>query len=243
MLAETAERPSPRKDWLFELKLDGYRLLAARGEGEPLLLTRNGNDYTAALSRDRARGRGRCRSTRWSSTARWSCSTTRAPELSAAPEARPAAAGRSTSGTPRSSRRPPSTPSTCSASRTSTCGRCRSPSARRSLRRVLPPVGPLRYLDHVEEEGEALYQETERLGLEGIVGEEGRLALQGGPLTGTGSRSASRQTGDFVVVGFTAPKGSRGGFGALQLADYVDGELVYAGRAGTGFSDKQLGER
>jgi bifunctional non-homologous end joining protein LigD len=51
-----------------------------------------------------------------------------------------------------------------------------------------------------------------------------------------------RNTGDFVVVGFTAPKGSRGGFGALQLADYVNGELVYAGRAGTGFSDKQLAE-
>ena len=45
-----------------------------------------------------------------------------------------------------------------------------------------------------------------------------------------------------VVVGFTAPKGSRGGFGALQLADYVDGELVYAGRAGSGFTDKQLAE-
>ena len=43
----------------------------------------------------------------------------------------------------------------------------------------------------------------------------------------------SRKTGDFVVVGFTAPKGARGGFGALQLAEYVDGTLTYAGRAGT----------
>ena len=30
------------------------------------------------------------------------------------------------------------------------------------------------------------------------------------------------------------PKGSRGGFGALQLGDWVDGELIYAGRAGSG---------
>ena len=52
----------------------------------------------------------------------------------------------------------------------------------------------------------------------------------------------AEQSADFVVVGFTAPKGSRGGIGALQLADWVDGELVYAGRAGSGFSDKQLGQ-
>ena len=33
------------------------------------------------------------------------------------------------------------------------------------------------------------------------------------------------------MVGFTEPRGSRGGFGALQLSDWVEGELVYAGRA------------
>jgi bifunctional non-homologous end joining protein LigD len=52
----------------------------------------------------------------------------------------------------------------------------------------------------------------------------------------------SRLTGDFVVVGFTAPKGSRGGFGALHLAEYVKGALTYSGRVGTGFSEKQLAE-
>jgi bifunctional non-homologous end joining protein LigD len=44
------------------------------------------------------------------------------------------------------------------------------------------------------------------------------------------------------VVGFTSPKGSRGGFGALHLGEYVDGALTYTGRVGSGFSEKQLGE-
>jgi bifunctional non-homologous end joining protein LigD len=44
-------------------------------------------------------------------------------------------------------------------------------------------------------------------------------------------------TGDFVIVGFTAPKRSRSHLGALQLGDYVNGELVYAGRVGTGFNE------
>src|SRR5258708_12728728 len=48
------------------------------------------------------------------------------------------------------------------------------------------------------------------------------------------------KTGDFVVVGYTVPKGSRGGFGALHLGGYADGKLVYAGRAGSGFTSQML---
>ena len=46
MLAEPREGAFTRDDWLFELKLDGYRLLAAKRGTEVILLTRNGNDYT-----------------------------------------------------------------------------------------------------------------------------------------------------------------------------------------------------
>src|SRR5687767_1277389 len=49
MLAETAERAFSRKGWLFEPKLDGYRILAARTRGEPRLLTRNGNDCATSF--------------------------------------------------------------------------------------------------------------------------------------------------------------------------------------------------
>jgi bifunctional non-homologous end joining protein LigD len=46
MLAESADTAFTREGWLFELKLDGYRLIASKSHGEPLLRTRNGNDYT-----------------------------------------------------------------------------------------------------------------------------------------------------------------------------------------------------
>ena len=48
------------------------------------------------------------------------------------------------------------------------------------------------------------------------------------------------KTGDFVVVGYTAPKGGRTGLGALHLGIHEGGHLVYTGRVGTGFSDAQL---
>ena len=55
MLAEPAEKAFTRDGWLFELKLDGYRLIASKSRGEALLLTRNGNDYTRSFPKSRAR--------------------------------------------------------------------------------------------------------------------------------------------------------------------------------------------
>ena len=109
------------------------------------------------------------------------------------------------------------------------------------LQRVLPPVGraPLPRARRGGRRGALPGGRAARA--RGRRGQEGGRALQGGPLAGW-LKVRSRKTGDFVVVGFTAPKGSRGGFGALHLAEYVDGALTYAGRVGSGFTDKQLGE-
>ncbi|MGH7613315.1 MAG: DNA polymerase ligase N-terminal domain-containing protein, partial [Gemmatimonadales bacterium] len=49
MLAETREQPFSRAGWVFEVKLDGYRMRVAREGGAARLITRNGNDYTAAF--------------------------------------------------------------------------------------------------------------------------------------------------------------------------------------------------
>src|SRR5687767_823761 len=46
MHAETSDAAFTRDGWIFELKLDGYRLIAAKTGTDALLLTRNGNDYT-----------------------------------------------------------------------------------------------------------------------------------------------------------------------------------------------------
>src|SRR6266404_2170511 len=240
MLAETAERAFSREGWLFEPKLDGYRVLAARAPSEPRLLTRSGNDCAASF-----------------------------PEILRAVAALPferlvldgEVVALDDAGRPsfqrlqgRARLRRPldirhaavNTPVTYYAF--DLLGfedfdlRPLPLTARKAaLRRVLPPVGPLRYLEHVDDEGEALYREAERLGLEGVVGKKAGSPYRAGR-SSAWLKIRSRRTGDFVVVGFTAPKGSRGGFGALHLADYLDGALVYAGRAGSGFTDKELPE-
>src|SRR5262245_20770258 len=49
MLAELREEPFSGRDWIFELKHDGFRLLAAREDGSPHLVYRHGNDSTHAF--------------------------------------------------------------------------------------------------------------------------------------------------------------------------------------------------
>jgi bifunctional non-homologous end joining protein LigD len=55
-------------------------------------------------------------------------------------------------------------------------------------------------------------------------------------------KTKCHQRQEFVIGGFTRPSGSRVGFGALLLGYYHDGDLRYAGRVGTGFTDNSLRE-
>jgi bifunctional non-homologous end joining protein LigD len=109
------------------------------------------------------------------------------------------------------------------------------------LSEVVPKLGALRYLDHIETEGEAFLEQVTAMGLEGIVAKKSASRYRGGR-SGDWLKIKAERTGDFVIVGFTKPKGSRAHLGALQLADWVNGTLVYAGRVGTGFNDELLKE-
>lgn len=50
------------------------------------------------------------------------------------------------------------------------------------------------------------------------------------------------QEDEFVIVGYTAPAGSRKHLGALLLGAYRDGELRYVGKVGTGFTERRLSD-
>src|SRR5262249_21380111 len=107
------------------------------------------------------------------------------------------------------------------------------------LRRILPEVGPLRYGDHVEEQGEALLAQVVARGLEGVVAKKANS-----PYRSTRSRDWLKlkkdPEADFAVCGYTPPKGSRAGIGALHLCVWTDERWVWAGKVGSGFDDKQL---
>ena len=97
---------------------------------------------------------------------------------------------------------------------------------------------PLRYSDHVAGNGPQFFKQACQYGIEGIVS---KLADSFYESTRTRSwlkvKCIKRQ--EFVIAGFTLSDKDLPGFGALILGVYDKGELVYAGRAGTGFSIKQ----
>jgi DNA ligase D-like protein (predicted ligase) len=113
------------------------------------------------------------------------------------------------------------------------------------LRRALDFHGPVRFLSHRNRDGEKLYVDACRRGLEGLIAKQGE------------SRYSSTRSADWlklkcsheqelVIGGFTAPHGKRTDFGALLVGYYEDGELRYAGKVGTGFDQRtltDLGER
>jgi DNA ligase D-like protein (predicted ligase) len=110
---------------------------------------------------------------------------------------------------------------------------------KRLLRDAFQFRDPLRLTTYVWNEGQALYRQACQRGDEGVIA---KLADS----TYEGRRSPDWLKfkcvldQEFVIGGYTAPKGSRVGLGALLVGYYEGRELVYAGKVGTGFDDATL---
>ena len=250
MLAKVADRPFSRPGWLFELKYDGYRLLAERRDGRAVLYYRSGinaTDVFPEIARSVASlpydglvldgevvvpdENGRPSFARLQKRGRLS----RLPDIAAAAAQDPA---------------------------TLFCFDLpgfedwdlrRLPLAQRkqALAKIIPAAGSLRYADHVEERGEALYEQVVKMGLEGLLAKRADSPYRGGR-SDAWLKVRAERVDDFIIVGYTEGKGGRQGFGAIHVAAYAEAEdaadaqpeagLLYAGRVGSGFSDAQLGE-
>ncbi len=112
--------------------------------------------------------------------------------------------------------------------------------ARKSLlEHVISWGGLIRYARHRPGDGIGCYREACRSGWEGIIAKR------------AASRYVHRRSPDwlkfpclhrqeFVIGGYTDPRGSRTGFGALLIGYYNGDLLMYAGKVGTGFNERTL---
>jgi bifunctional non-homologous end joining protein LigD len=101
--------------------------------------------------------------------------------------------------------------------------------------------GVVRLSEHVVGGGPAFFTHACKLGLEGIVSKKCDSAyVSGRTRSWLKIKGSSRQ--EFVIGGYTEPAGARGHFGALLLGVQEGNELVYAGKVGTGFSAESLRE-
>jgi bifunctional non-homologous end joining protein LigD len=239
MLATGASKPFSTKGWIYELKYDGYRMLAEKSGDVVRLLSRNGNDLTGGF-----------------------------PEVAAAMKALPfgdfildgEVVVQDDTGMPRfqllqkrarfgNARQGASYAETLPA----TLYAFDLPSfggydvrnvplieRKRLLRMMLPSTGTIRFSEHVEERGIDFFAAAEAMGLEGMVAKKADSLYRAGRSTDWMKVRAHR-SGDFVIVGFKASTRSRG-FGSFHVAAYRDGELLYAGSVGTGVTAATLDE-
>jgi bifunctional non-homologous end joining protein LigD len=107
------------------------------------------------------------------------------------------------------------------------------------LRGTLMFDGPIRFTQHRNRDGEALFREACRKGWEGLIAKRAESPyVQGRSREWLKFKCGFEQ--ELVIGGFTAPRGSRTDLGALLVGHYEQGRLRYAGKVGTGFTRATL---
>ena len=110
---------------------------------------------------------------------------------------------------------------------------------RKILEKVVPANSVLLLSRRLSANGFEAYKLAKRSGYEGLVAKD-----RSSPYVERRSKFWLKvkvhQEDEFVIVGFTAPQGSRQHFGALLLGAYEDATLRYVGKVGTGFDQNTL---
>src|SRR5438876_1924423 len=229
MLATLADEVPKSGDWLYEIKWDGYRIIATVSAGEAELRTRKDQDYTKRFE-NAAKELAKALRTPDCVVDGEVCALDEQgrPSFSAMQQGKSGTPivyyvfdlleveGEPVIGLPLEERR-----------------------AR--LEKLLDKRNKTVCMSESFDDGRALLSAAEKQGLEGIMAK--RLGSR--YLPGRRSRDWLKIKGhgrqEFVIAGYTRGKGRREGtLGSLVLATYEGGELVYVGNVGTGFNDAEI---
>jgi bifunctional non-homologous end joining protein LigD len=108
------------------------------------------------------------------------------------------------------------------------------------LRGLLSFEDPLCFTEHRDTDGEAYFRDACASGWEGLIAKRADAPYRPGR-TRDWLKFKCESGQEFVIGGFTDPRGTRTGFGALLLGYYDAGhQLIYAGKVGTGFTQQTL---
>ncbi|MFN2644352.1 MAG: DNA ligase D, partial [Burkholderiales bacterium] len=232
-LATLVTEPPKTGDWLYEVKHDGYRMLARLIKRDARLFTRSGKDWTerlpslaSALKKLKLDGAwldGEIVVLRADGRASFqglqnAFDFGRDSEIVYYVFDAPFLAGADLRALPLAERKE----------------KLRAALGKSASERV-------RFSDHLEGEAHEILDKACAMGLEGLIGKSTDAPYVAGR-TKTWIKLKCRQRQDFVIAGYSAPGGSRTGFGALVLGvhDIPGGKLKYAGKVGTGFGEHLL---
>jgi len=240
MLATSVDRPFTRDGWLFELKWDGVRALAAVGDGSLRVAGRSGRDETARYPELKA----------LSAALRGHSAIVDGEIVVLDDDGRPSFERLQSrinvsrdSDIRRAMRDNPATYVVFDILELdgreliSTALRIR----KKTLKDVLSAVPGVVYADHVERDGESFFSLITERGIEGMIGKRADSTYQPGRRSSDWVKVKAWQTQSCVVAGWTGGRGRRSEqLGALVLGVYDGDRLVHCGQVGTGFDDAML---
>ena len=235
MLATLAEQPFSRAGWVFEIKYDGVRVIAERRGEDVRMFGRSGENITARYPEiaDALRGLAVQHAVldgeivAYDDGGRPSFARLQKRMLLSKPRDIAAAMAR--------------VPVRavffdCLALEGHDLRKLALTDRKDCLARALPPAGVIQAGSHVEEHGAAFFEAANEMGLEGIIAKRAASPY-------TGKRSADwikvkcQRRQEFVIGGWTDPRGGGRHFGALHVGVYEDGALRHVTRVGSGFDD------
>lgn len=231
-LATLVDAP-PAGDWRYEVKFDGYRILARIEGSQVRLFTRNGHDWSAKMPHQVQALRDLKLKSAWLDGEVVVAGENGLADFQALQNAfdtehderityyvfdLPFLGGQDLRQVPLQDRR-------------------------ETLRQLLEgrESEQVKYSADFDQPVDSLLDSACRLELEGLIGKRADSPYSG-RRSSDWIKLKCKQRQEFVIVGYTEPKGSRNGFGALLLAlhDNDSGQLRYAGKVGTGFSTTTL---
>ena len=241
MLAESVENPFDGEDWLFEIKWDGYRAIAFINDGKVQFVSRNQNDLTprypelkdmaqyvnaktaildgevVALDKEgKASFSLMQQRTGFRTGGRRAVANVEVPVLYYAFDLL-YLDGYDWRRVPLEERK-------------------------RKLKDLVLAGDSVRYSDHYENRGKALFDMAQKKGLEGIVAKK-RASFYEERRSREWLKIKIRKRIECVIGGYTEPEGSRAHFGSVVLGLYdKKGRLIHVGQAGSGFNQKSLDE-
>src|ERR1700741_3851817 len=231
MLAKETDQPFDDKDWLFEIKWDGYRAIAEIDKKQVRLYSRNGNSFNAAypviveeLSKINYsvtfdgevvvlndEGQSDFQKLQLYST------DSNVPLYYYVFDIL-SYKGKTTINLPLIQRK-------------------------ELLQKLLQEQdGLIRYSDHIVEKGIRFFSVAQKNDLEGIMAKKIDSKYHPGVRTNEWLKIKHHKTEDVIIVGYTQPTGGRKYFGALVLAIHTKQGLEYAGHTGSGFNEELLKE-
>jgi bifunctional non-homologous end joining protein LigD len=110
------------------------------------------------------------------------------------------------------------------------------------LQKIIPQNEVIKYSDHILESGKSFFQVSTDNNLEGIIAKKINSKYYPGKRTTEWLKIKNHKTQEAIIAGYTEPGGSRKYFGALILASNNDNKLTYIGHTGTGFNQNSLKE-